>query len=181
MVDSIMLIGPSGSGKSSLAAAISKQSGALYRDCVVFDTDDIRSLWPELGFSKEHVQESVTRLGQLASLITKQLCDALVVVVVIAPFKESRQDAYRLLSSVSNNSALVYLDTDLDKRKDRDPKRLYEMADSGEIEGLAGYNSSYDDPDADIILHQEDKTPADLAHELLGQLFCNTSDFNWEE
>lgn len=166
MVNSIMLIGPSGSGKSTLALELYNQSRT--KPIIILDADEIRPLWKELGFSREDVNNNVGRLGKLGGIICRQMTDGLVIVLCIAPFVEGRMVAFNHLKSNSNNSALVYLDTELSVRINRDPKGLYWAAQAGKITNLAGYNSQYDAPDeADIILQQGNKTAAELATELL--------------
>lgn len=79
----LWVTGNSGAGKTALANELVSDNS------VILDGDDMRELWPELGFSKENRFESNLRVARLAKLMESQGLD--VIVATICPYIELRK------------------------------------------------------------------------------------------
>ncbi len=76
------ITGNSGSGKTTLAKRMKKED-------IILDGDDMREVWPGLGFSKEDRYEQNLRIARLAKTLEKQGFD--VIVSTICPYKKLRE------------------------------------------------------------------------------------------
>ena len=74
--------GPSGSGKTTLANKM--------RDTVILDGDEMRSVWRDLGLSKEDRWEQNLRIARLAKIISDRGHD--VFVSVICPYLKLKEE-----------------------------------------------------------------------------------------
>lgn len=79
----LWITGNSGAGKTSLANALTTESS------IVLDGDDMREIWPELGFSKEDRIENNLRVARFAKLMELKGLD--VIVATICPYVELRK------------------------------------------------------------------------------------------
>lgn len=141
----VWLTGLSGSGKSTLSRALERRLIDAGRLCYVLDGDVIRTgLCADLGFSPEHRQENIRRIGQVAALFA----DAGVVAIAafISPYREDREVARRVASA--ERFVEVYLDISVAQCEARDPKGLYRKARAGELPGFTGVDAPYEVPEA---------------------------------
>jgi len=83
--------GNSGAGKTYHAERLS----VVLPAAVHLDGDDLREVWPGLGFSQEDRYEQCLRVARLAKLIDKQGYD--VIVSVIAPYRELRRQCSEIV------------------------------------------------------------------------------------
>ena len=89
----IWLTGQSGSGKTSLAAAIKD----LLRTAVILDGDEMRESISDEGFSRDDRHLHNLRVARLAQVLSRQ---SVVIVSVIAPFAETRSRINELISPI---------------------------------------------------------------------------------
>ena len=141
----------SGSGKTTLSAGIKQELTERDFTVCIIDGDTVRESYQQkLGFSRAEVMQNNLHI---ASLCQKVRADYDVILVpVISPFALVRQKVRNLLAP---NFHLVYLKTDLNCLKARDPKGLYQAADDGIITNLIGYSNTtpYEQPDdVELIL-----------------------------
>ncbi len=139
----VWLTGLSGSGKSTLANGLEErlhQSNVLtYR----LDGDNVRhGLNSDLGFSPLDREENVRRLGEVAALFA----DAGVVVLVacISPYAKGREAARQ--ASGPKRFLEVFVRATVEQCEARDPKGLYSLARTGEIEEFTGVSAPYEVP-----------------------------------
>ncbi len=154
-VDPVVLwfTGLSGSGKSTLANETYeylKQKGYKVER---LDGDNVRSIFPNTGFSKEERDRHVKRVGYLASMLEKN--GIIVISSFISPYKESR-DAVR---AMCNNFIEVHVATSLEECEKRDPKGLYKKVRNGEIKNFTGVDDPYEDPEnPEIVVTTDGQT-----------------------
>jgi bifunctional enzyme CysN/CysC len=148
----VWLTGLSGSGKSTVAAAVSALLVARGRATYTLDGDNVRhGLNGDLGFSADDREENVRRIGEVARL----LADAglVVLVPVISPYRGGRQHARALHDAAGLDFVEVFVDTPLDACEERDPKGLYAKARAGELTGFTGIDDPYEAPEhPDLVL-----------------------------
>jgi adenylylsulfate kinase len=147
----IWLTGMSGSGKSKLSSAVKQELTEQGLTVCIIDSDTVRESYQQkLGFSRAEVMQNNLHITSLCQKVRSDF--DVILVLVISPFAFVRQKVRKLLAP---NFHLVYLKTDLNSLKAREPKGLGQAADDGIITNLIGYSKTtpYEQPDdADLIL-----------------------------
>lgn len=136
--------GLSGAGKSTLAHAVEERLHRMRCHTFVFDGDNVRhGLCEDLGLSARDRAENIRRVGELARLFIE--AGVIALTAFISPFRSDRARA-RLL--VPDGEFLeIYCRCPLTICEERDVKGLYKRARSGEVTGLTGISSPYEEPD----------------------------------
>ncbi|ANB61607.1 adenylyl-sulfate kinase [Anoxybacteroides amylolyticum] len=135
--------GLSGSGKSTIANAVSKKLFELGVQNYVLDGDNIRhGLNKDLGFSAEDRTENIRRIGEVAKLFVDS--GQFVLTAFISPFARDRQLVRQLLAN--DEFIEIYVKCPLEECEKRDPKGLYKKALNGEIREFTGIDSPYEEP-----------------------------------
>ncbi len=163
----VFMTGLSGSGKSTIAKVLLVKFMEMRdRPVTLLDGDIVRkNLSSELSYSREHRDLNVTRIGFVASEITKN--GGIAICAPIAPYEESRQ-ANRALISRYGGYIEVYVATPLEVCEQRDRKGLYARARSGKIQGVTGITDPYIPPvNPDITLDTSTMTPLEAVQEIL--------------
>ncbi len=163
----LFMTGFSGSGKSTIARVLLIKFLEMNdRPVTLLDGDIVRrNLSSELSFSKEHRNLNVTRIGFVASEITKN--GGIAICAPIAPYAESRKENRELISSYGGYIE-VYVATPLDICEARDRKGLYAKARAGIISGVTGIDDPYIPPqNPDLIIDTTEITPMEAAQEIL--------------
>ncbi len=163
----IFLTGLSGSGKSTIAKVLMVKFMELRgRPVTLLDGDIVRkNLSSELTFSKEHRDLNVTRIGFVASEITKN--GGIALCAPIAPYEESRR-VNRELISQHGGFVEVYVATPLSVCELRDRKGLYAKARAGLVKGVTGISDPYMPPEnPEIIIDTTKLTPAEAVQEII--------------
>ena len=143
----IFFSGLSGSGKSTIANGILvKLLEHGNRRVTLLDGDIVRThLSSELGFSKEHREINVKRIGYVASEITKN--GGVAICAPIAPFQDSRR-FNRALINQYGTYIQVYVSTPLSECERRDVKGLYAKARAGILKGFTGIDDPFEEPES---------------------------------
>jgi len=151
----VFFTGLSGSGKSTAAKALwSKFLEIGGRSVTLLDGDIVRkNLSSELGFSKEHRNLNILRIGFVANEITKN--GGIAICAPIAPYDAIRKQVRELISQ-SGGFILVHLSTPLDVCEGRDRKGLYAKARAGIVKEFTGISDPYETPtDAEVVLNTD--------------------------
>jgi len=166
----VFMSGLSGSGKSTVANALLARILELGdRQATLLDGDLVRKhLSSELGFSKEHRDINVRRIGWVASEITKN--GGIAICAPIAPYRLLREEVRSMIEPVGG-FLLVHVATPLEVCEERDRKGLYAKARAGMIEHFTGISDPYEEPvDAEVSVDTTDTTPAAAAQAILDRL-----------
>ena len=166
----IFFTGLSGSGKSTIASALSSRLMEVDdRLVTLLDGDLVRKhLTSELGFSREHRNLNVRRIGFVAREITKHGGTA--VCAPIAPYSEIRNELRSSIGAVGG-FCLVFVKTSLEVCEQRDRKGLYAKARSGIIPNFTGVSDPYEAPDdADVVIDTALTSPEDAVEAILAHL-----------
>ncbi len=158
----VFFTGLSGSGKSTIAnALLVKLLEDGGRSVTLLDGDHVRQhLSSELGFSKEHRDLNIQRIGYVASEITKH--GGVAICAPIAPYAATRR-IVREMCEAGGGFVEVYVATKLETCEARDRKGLYAKARAGIIKEFTGISDPYEEPEnAEIVIQTEELTP-DLA------------------
>jgi adenylylsulfate kinase len=145
--------GLSGSGKSTIANAVSNE---LYRQGIneyVLDGDNIRhGLNKDLGFSEHDRTENIRRIGEVAKLFVDS--GKVITTAFISPFRSDREQVRALFEE--GEFIEVFVNCPLEECERRDPKQLYAKARRGEIKDFTGIDSPYEAPTNPEITLQSD-------------------------
>jgi sulfate adenylyltransferase len=163
----VFFTGLSGSGKSTVAnVLLVKLLEMGGRPVTLLDGDLVRKhLSSELGFSKEHRDLNIQRIGYVASEITKN--GGIAICAPIAPYDEVRKRVRAMIEPLGGFT-LVHVATPLEVCEARDRKGLYAKARQGIIKEFTGISDPYEVPeDADLVLDTTDITPENAAHRVI--------------
>lgn len=165
----VFLTGLSGAGKSTLAVLLADRLRALGRTVTLLDGDEVRRhLSSELGFSREHRDLNIRRIGFVAAEITRH--GGIAVCAPIAPYDRARKDVRALVAPLGA-FVLVHVATPLEVCERRDPKGLYRKARAGEIPSFTGISDPYEAPtDAEVVVDGSTLDAASLTDRLLRHL-----------
>jgi sulfate adenylyltransferase len=163
----VFFTGLSGAGKSTIAnALLVKLSEIGGRPITLLDGDIVRkNLSSELGFSKEHRDINIRRIGFVASEITKHR--GIAICAPIAPYAKIREENREAISAYGGY-VLVYVSTPIEVCEQRDRKGLYAKARAGIIEEFTGISDPYEEPDdADVVIDTSETSPEEAANEII--------------
>jgi sulfate adenylyltransferase len=163
----LFMTGLSGAGKSTIANIIvAKLMEIGTRPVTLLDGDIVRkNLSSELGFSKEHRDLNIRRIGFVASEITKNR--GVAVCAPIAPYRSVRREVRELIDPLGAFIE-IYIQASVEVCEERDRKGLYAKARAGLIKGFTGIDDPYEAPEnAEIVLDTASMSPEESAAQVL--------------
>lgn len=163
----VFLTGLSGAGKSTIAKVLySKFLEIGDRPVTLLDGDIVRrNLSSELGFSKEHRDINVRRIGFVASEITKNR--GIAICAPIAPYASTRAEVRSIIEAYGGFIE-VHVATPIEVCEKRDRKGMYAKARAGLITGFTGVDDPYEEPqDPEVRVDTTDLSPEESAQEIL--------------
>jgi sulfate adenylyltransferase len=166
----VLFTGLSGAGKSTLANALMVKLLELGgRSVTLLDGDLVRKhLSSELGFSKEHRDLNILRIGFVASEITK--AGGVAICAPIAPYASIRRRVREMVEAYGT-FVEIYVATPLEVCEQRDTKGLYAKARAGLLTQFTGIDDPYETPEApDVVIHTERELPDAAAQRIVLKL-----------
>ncbi|MGB1009549.1 MAG: bifunctional sulfate adenylyltransferase/adenylylsulfate kinase [Thiolinea sp.] len=166
----VFFTGFSGSGKSTIANALMVKLMEMGgRPVTLLDGDIVRrNLSSELGFSKEHRDLNIRRIGYVASEITKNR--GIAICAPIAPYATTRR-AVREEIEQFGAFIEVHVATRIEECERRDRKGLYKLAREGKIKEFTGISDPYDVPETPELRIETEYTDVDnCAHQVILKL-----------
>jgi len=166
----IFFTGLSGSGKSTIAnALLVKMLENGNRRVTILDGDVVRkNLSSELGFSKEHRDLNIKRIGYVAAEITKN--GGVAICAPIAPYEKTRKEVKSMIEE-TGGFVEIFVNTPLEECEKRDRKGLYALARAGKIKGFTGIDDPYEVPkDPEMIIDTLDLSAELAAHRIFVKL-----------
>ncbi len=166
----VFFTGFSGSGKSTIANALMVKLMEMGgRPVTLLDGDVVRkNLSSELGFSKEHRDLNIRRIGYVASEITKN--GGIAICAPIAPYTATRR---AVREDVEQFGAFIeiHVSTSIEECERRDRKGLYKLAREGKIKEFTGISDPYDVPEnPELRVETENVEVDNCAHQVLLKL-----------
>ena len=161
--------GPSGSGKTTIAQALEQKLWNASKQTMMLDGDQVRhGLCGDLGFSPADRAENIRRVGHLAKLFYEH--GNIVLCSFVSPYAKDR-DAVKALFPESDFVEL-YVQSSIEIRQKRDPKRLYAKVNAGEISGIHGYDLAFEEPSSpDFLLNTDENNPQELVQKVFEGIF----------
>ena len=166
----VFFTGLSGSGKSTIANALMVKLMEMGgRPVTLLDGDVVRKhLSSELGFSKEHRDINIKRIGYVASEITKN--GGIAICAPIAPYTATRR-AVREMIEQYGAFLEVHVATSIEECERRDRKGLYKLAREGKIKEFTGVSDPYEEPaNPELRIQTEGYDVDHAAHQVLLKL-----------
>lgn len=166
----VFFTGLSGTGKSTIANALMVKLMELGdRRITLLDGDLVRKhLSSELGFSREHRDLNILRIGYVASEITKN--GGVAICAPIAPYTATRQKVREMIEPLGGFLE-VFVDTPIEVCEQRDRKGLYAKARAGIIKEFTGISDPYEAPqNPEVHLDTQELSPDLAAHRVLVKL-----------
>ena len=163
----IFFTGLSGSGKSTIAnVLLTKFLEVGGRPVTILDGDLVRKhLSSELGFSKEHRDINIRRIGYVASEITKN--GGIAICAPIAPYDSVRKQVRQMVEPYGG-FILVHIATSVETCEQRDRKGLYAKARAGIIKEFTGISDPYELPaDAEVVIDTNEFSAEEAAQEII--------------
>jgi len=141
----VFFTGLSGAGKSTVASILlTKLLEEGGRPVTLLDGDVVRKhLSSELGFSKEHRDINIRRIGWVASEITKN--GGIAICAPIAPYEAVRKEVRQMIEPLGG-FILVHISTPIEVCEARDRKGLYAKARAGIVKEFTGVSDPYEVP-----------------------------------
>jgi sulfate adenylyltransferase len=163
----VFFTGLSGSGKSTIANVLMVKLLEMGgRPVTLLDGDLVRRhLSSELGFSREHRDINVRRIGFVASEITKN--GGIALCAPIAPYDKTRGEVKAMVESVGR-FMIVWVAAPLDVCEARDRKGLYAKARAGLVQEFTGVSDPYEEPtDADVVIDTTNLSAEEAAQQVI--------------
>ncbi|PWG64138.1 bifunctional sulfate adenylyltransferase/adenylylsulfate kinase [Sediminicurvatus halobius] len=167
----LFFTGLSGSGKSTLANAVMVKLMEIGgRRVTLLDGDIVRKhLSSELGFSKEHRDLNIRRIGFVAAEITKN--GGVAICAPIAPYAATRRDVRAMVEETGGGFIEIHVSTPLEECERRDRKGLYAKARAGLIKGFTGIDDPYEAPETpELAIDTTDCSPDEAAQQVILKL-----------
>jgi sulfate adenylyltransferase len=166
----VFFTGLSGSGKSTVANALMVKLMEMGgRPTTLLDGDVVRKhLSSELGFSKEHRDINIRRIGYVASEITKN--GGIAICAPIAPYTATRASVREMVEAFGA-FVEVHVSTSLEECERRDRKGLYKLAREGKIKEFTGISDPYEEPATpELRIDTEGADVDNCAHQVILKL-----------
>eukprot|EP00656_Telonema_subtile_P007567 TRINITY_DN1354_c0_g1_i1.p1 TRINITY_DN1354_c0_g1~~TRINITY_DN1354_c0_g1_i1.p1 ORF type:complete len:247 (+),score=65.18 TRINITY_DN1354_c0_g1_i1:151-891(+) len=141
----LWMSGLSGSGKSTIAAALEQELLEMGAHAYRLDGDNVRfGLNKDLGFSEADREENIRRISEVSALFTD--CGVVTITSFISPYRASRAMARKIHEDAGHHFIEVHVHVPLEEAEKRDPKGLYVKARAGEIPNFTGISDPYEEP-----------------------------------
>ncbi len=142
----VFCTGLSGAGKSTIAKALQiKLLEMGGRQVTLLDGDVVRKhLSSELGFSREHRDLNIRRIGYVASEIVKHR--GIAICAPIAPYAATRRDVRKMIEQYGGFFE-IHVSTPIETCEARDRKGLYAKARAGLVKEFTGVSDPYEVPE----------------------------------
>lgn len=166
----IFFTGLSGAGKSTVARILQARLLELGgRAVTLLDGDLVRKeLSSELGFSREHRDLNIRRIGYVASEVTRH--GGFAICAPIAPYDATRRHVRRLIET-AGGFVMVHVATPLEVCEQRDHKGLYAKARAGILPAFTGISDPYEPPaDAEIVVGRDGESAEAIADHIVAFL-----------
>jgi len=154
------------SGKKETGKILSERLKMLgYKTELLIGGELRRRYDDKLGFTKDEIYHNVRRIAFECKLLTEN--GVIAIAVAISPYKKLRQECRDLIGRFVE----VYFRCPLDELKKRDTKGLFEKAEKGELQNVAGISIPYEESEnPEVIINADKETPLEAAHKIFLKL-----------
>lgn len=162
----IWITGLSNSGKTTVAEAVTEALRARGKQVECLDSGAIRrTINRSLGFSRDEIETNLKRLAYDASMLNRN--GVIAVVSAVSPYRSVR-DAIR---EDSPGFVEVYCRCPMEVLVERDPSGLFDRAQRGEVQHVAGIDAPYEEPlKPEVMLNTDVDSPDECAATVIATL-----------
>lgn len=143
------------SGKTTIGDMIAKEFEKEKRKYHRLDSHTVRTLFPNVGFSKDDVDSHIMRVGHLSSILEKN--GIIAIASFVSPYNESRDFVRKLCK----NFIEVHLHSTPEFARQFDDKGFFDKAFSGEIEHVPGVTADFEPSEKAELTFDMQKTSLD--------------------
>jgi adenylylsulfate kinase len=154
------------SGKKETGKVLAERLKMLgYKTSVLIGGQIRRQYEKKLGFSKEEIYKNIRRIAFECKLLTDN--GVIAIAVTISPYSELREECRQLIGRFIE----VYHKCPLEVLKKRDIKGLFEKADQGKLQNVAGISTPYEESEnPEVIIYADKESPFDATGKILTKL-----------
>jgi len=158
--------GMSGAGKSTISGLLERRLRAHGAQVEVLDGDEVRTFLSRgLGFSKEHRDENIRRIGYVCELLSRN--GVIAIAAAISPYRAVRDEVRARI----HDFVEVYVECPVETLTQRDVKGLYKKALAGEITQFTGISDPYEPPlHPEVTVNTSRDTPEESADRIWATL-----------
>ncbi len=161
----IWLMGPTSSGKTTIAEYCVSKWREQGRVVVHYDGDEVRNFFGNLhGFSKQDRLQVVRTLVDLAN----KASEAGVLCIVSA--LTAHLDAREYVRAATSCLLIGYIECSINECVRRDPKGLYALAKQGAISTLIGWSEPYETPTKRDFVLDTEKLSLSQSYEIIDSI-----------
>lgn len=151
----IWICGLAGSGKSSLALALTQLLRERFDNIIYLDGDELREIFGHFSYDKNGRIDMAIKRAKMANFLSKQ--GQIVIVSTISLFSE----VYAWNRANLQNYFEIFVKCEFDELKRRDQKGLYTKALRGEIKNVVGVDIDYDVPQPNLAIENSEAKDLD--------------------
>ena len=158
----IWFTGLSGAGKTTIARQVAERLRELGGPVELLDGDEIRAVFPNVGFSRPERDAHIQRVGHAAALLEKH--GVTTIVSLVSPYRDSRD----FVRGLCRRFIEVYVSTPIEECERRDVKGLYDRARRGEVPQFTGVSDPYEAPTAaELVIDTRRLSPDEAADRVI--------------
>ncbi len=164
----LWLTGLVSSGKKEISVALEKRLFDMGATCMVLEGSSLRTrLDNELDYSFADCSEHLRRVAEIAYLLNRN--GLITICSFVSPYEIIRKQVSEIIGQ--DRFIEIFADSSLASCRKRDKTGLFEKADRGEIENLAGVSYPYESPKApQIHLKMDEISIEDAVNSIVGYL-----------
>lgn len=119
----------------------------------------------KLGFTKKEIEKNLRRIAFECKLLGDN--GVIAIAVTISPYRDLREEARKLTGRFIE----VFHKCPLDILKQRDKIGLFQKAEEGKLQNVAGISIPYEEsPNPEVIIESDKESPFEAANKILSKL-----------
>jgi len=136
-----------------------------YKTAVLIGGQIRRQYEKKLGFTKEEIYKNIRRIAFECKLLSEN--GVIAIAVTISPFRDLRKECRQLIGRFVE----VYQKCPLEILKKRDKKGLFQKAEEGKLQNVAGISMPYEESEhPEVVLETDKVRPFHAASKILAKL-----------
>lgn len=156
------------SGKKETGWILAERLNMLgYKTAVLVGGQIRRQYEKKLGFTKEEIYKNIRRIAFECKLLSEN--GVIAIAVTISPYRDLRKECRQLIGRFVE----VYHKCPLEVLKKRDKKGLFQKAEQGKLQNVAGISMPYEESEyPEVVIETDEETSFHGASKILAQLLA---------